>query len=193
MTACRLVGAHGPSVDEQQHIDWVATCTSGGLRWSATRVLASLGWSGDTKDKQPFVGYRTQRKGQYTQLCTRFAIDLDTHFVLSTKSVRAKTKAAPAGGDDLEARSAQFSTLALYMLLSAYTTTRQSSHHRTMARSSLCILIARTTSLRFSASTVEPEIKSLCHESVDEDNFCSHLASVLAGLDKMEDHRVDTL
>eukprot|EP00971_Amphidinium_carterae_P260194 5162329-Amphidinium_carterae.1 len=84
MSSFRLVGSEGTSIDDQQRVDWVASSSGGTLLWSATRLLACLGWSGSTKDTQPFVGYRTQRKGPFKQLCDSYELDIDRHFLLST-------------------------------------------------------------------------------------------------------------
>eukprot|EP00971_Amphidinium_carterae_P206498 4097589-Amphidinium_carterae.3 len=193
MSVLRLVGSAGASIHEQQKVDWIATRTEGTLHWSALRVLAVLGWAGVSKDSQPFVGFRTQRKSQYRLLCERFGLNLDTHFQVSARSIKAKARARNEDPDEVQAKTAQLSTLALYMMLCSYVTSRQSSHHRELARSALWILIGQTTDLEFDEPSHLSEFTTLCHETVNEDNHCEHVARVMKDFSSLDGRRTDAL
>eukprot|EP00971_Amphidinium_carterae_P037251 732059-Amphidinium_carterae.1 len=79
------------------------------------------------------------------------------------------------------------------MVLSSYVRARQSAQHRGMARLALKVLLSQTTSMVFDDECLQPEMKILCHEGVNDENCCKHIAAVLSGLLASQHSRTDVL
>eukprot|EP00971_Amphidinium_carterae_P038663 760123-Amphidinium_carterae.1 len=99
--------------------------------------MSTLGWDGKTADTTPDAGFRTQRKGNWTELAGTFNLPLDEHFLESTKALKEKARQRR----DLQAvipdRQSSISTRGLYVILGSYVHSRGKLHQRDLARKAL--------------------------------------------------------
>eukprot|EP00971_Amphidinium_carterae_P036101 709526-Amphidinium_carterae.1 len=93
----------GENATELRDVEWLAsTAETPFVVWNATRVMSTLGWSGGSRDTEPFAGFRAQRKGVWKKWCDSLEWSLHANFIQSRKSATEKLRGKSSGASSTE-------------------------------------------------------------------------------------------
>eukprot|EP00971_Amphidinium_carterae_P135627 2687202-Amphidinium_carterae.1 len=174
----QLDRVHGDGAS-QMRVVLTAWFTDNTLKWHSARVMTLLGWSGQSRDKEPDAGFRTQLKGCWTSWFTTLAMPLEDHIGRSTKSLRASASSTGTATTTGEHHS-WFSSTGLLVVLAMYIAAK----HTTAVRKKQSQAVLETILQHCTRATVDDlcffsvQAKTLCALAVDDENFCCHAREI---------------